>query len=360
MKQIKVKWILGAFAIIFLILMLFYLQGIIGSGKIVKESAHEMKIPDNIETLKITKVSIGQNVKFVGSICSKTRATISSKVVARIEKIFVKSGDEVKKDDKMIQLESKDINAKLQQTNAALDAAKSNLAQAKADYDRYKNLFDDKTITKQEFERAETGYKTAQAQVDQSENAKKEAEAFLGYALIKAPFDGLIVKKEAEEGDMASPGTPIITMYDPKDIWFESQVPESQASIVVIGLDANVNVDSINKQLKGKIIEVVPAVDPASRTVTVRIEIPKESSLRCGMYGNFELLSGAAEAILIPTKAVKKVGQLDSVYVITNGKLRMRNISLGRDYGDKVEVSSGLSEGEEVVINPDVIKEAGE
>jgi len=357
MKRFKIKWVLGAITIVFLILLLLYLQGVIGGGKIEKEAPHGLELPENLEIMRVAKAKVGEDLGFVGTICSKTKATISSKVVARIEKIYVKSGDKVKKGDILIKLEDKDMRAKLQQAVAALDAARSNLGQAEADYRRYKNLFEDRTITQQEFERAETGYKTAKAQLNQAENAKKETEAFLNYTIIRAPFSGLIVKKHAEEGDMASPGRPLLFMYDPADIWFESQVPSSQSHLLAIGLNAKVTINAVKEEFEGSIVEIVPAVDPGSRTVTVRIDIPKDKRLKCGMYGSFDIASGETVTILIPRRAIVRVGQLDSVYVVANGELELRNISIGKEYGDKIEVLSGLSEGEEIVLDPQEFKD---
>jgi len=358
--QGKIKWVMGGIAVLILIVLLLYMQGIIGGGKVEMEKSQQIKLPAGLITAKAESVNVGENVKFVGTVCSKTKATISSKVVARIEKISVKSGDLVKKDELLIKLEDKDINAKFRQTQAGLDAAMTNFKQAKADYERYKNLYEDKTITLQEFERAETAFKAARAQMEQAENAKKEAEAFLGYTSINAPFAGLIVKKHAEEGDMAAPGKPLLSMYDPEEIWFESQVPESQSSLLIIGLEAGVHVDAIDEKLIGKIIEIVPAVDTSSRTVTVRVEISKDNRLKCGMYGSFEIATGDAVTILIPKSAVKQIGQLDSVYVVSKGNVNLQNITLGKVYDDKQEVLSGISQGDVVVSNPDIMKEFGD
>jgi len=360
MKNKNVKWILGGLSIIILVLMLLYMQGIIGGGKIETEKPVVIELPQNLETMLINSTTIGENIKHVGNICSKTKSTISSKIVARIEKIYVKSGDLVKKGAKLIKLEDKDIKAKLNQAKAALDAAYSRLNQAKADFERYDKLFADRTITRQEFERAETALKGAKAQMEQAENAKEEAEAFLDYSQINAPFDSLVVEKKAEEGDMASPGKSLLFIYDPNDIWFESQVPESRSNLVAIGLEVYVFVDAFKEKYKGKIVEVVPAVDQASRTMTVRIEIPKDERLKCGMYGSFEISAGELKTVLIPQKAVKKIGQLDSVYVLFNGKLNMRNIVIGKEYDNKIEILSGLSDGEEIVLNPEIIKELKE
>jgi RND family efflux transporter MFP subunit len=357
MKKMNSKWILGIIALIFLTTMLLYLQGIIGGGKIKEEAASKITSPRNLQTFEVASNLIGGNIKYVGNICSRTKATISSKIVARIEKIFVQSGDFVKKGDKLVKLEDKDVNAKLKQAQAALDSAKTNLNQSKTDYERYKSLYDEKTVTKEQFDRFDSAYKMAVSSVEQAEEAKKEAQAYLGYSFIMAPFDGVIVQKQAEEGDMASPGNPIVTMYDPKDIWFESQVPESRANQIIIGQKVTVNVDALKEKLDGSVKEIVPAVDQASRTVTIRVDIPKDDRLKCGMYGSFDVPSGNVETILIPKTAVKKIGQLDSVYVVTGDSVSLRNITLGKDYGDKVEVLSGISRGDKVVINPDAINQ---
>lgn len=156
---------------------------------------------------------------------------------------------------------------------------------------------------------------------------------------------------------MAAPGTPLLTIESGGDYRLEAAVQESQINKIQLGNQVRVQIDALGPQeLAGTVVEIVPASDPASRTYLVKISITvpggNQQIIRSGLYGKARFVTGQTQAITIPRTAVVERGQLTSVYVVDqSGIARMRLVKTGKTYGDRVEVLSGLAEGEQIVID---------
>ena len=173
----------------------------------------------------------------------------------------------------------------------------------------------------------------------------------MSFASIKSPIDGKVIERYADPGDTASPGVPIIKIYNPSLLRLDAQVRESLASEINVSDNISVHIDAINKTLQGIVDEVVPSADPGSRSVTVKVLLPANEGLYPGMFGRLLIPTGMVKRIYIPSDAITHLGQLEFVEVIENNKTSRRFIRTGRqnDKGD-VEVVSGLDEGEVILI----------
>jgi RND family efflux transporter MFP subunit len=155
---------------------------------------------------------------------------------------------------------------------------------------------------------------------------------------------------------MASPGTPLLTIESGNDYRLEASVQESQINRIHLRDQVRVRIDALGpEELTGIVVEIVPASDPASRTYLVKVSIPpptgNQQIIRSGLYGKARFIIGHTQAITIPQKAVVERGQLTSVYVVDqSGIARMRLVRTGKTYSDRVEVLSGLMEGEQIVV----------
>ena len=196
--------------------------------------------------------------------------------------------------------------------------------------------------------------------VDQAKADVASAQVYAGYARITSPLNGIVVARHAEVGSLTAPGQPLLTIED-NNYRLEAAVEESQLRNIRLGATAMVTIDALGQEeLSGRVVEIVPTADPASRSYTVKLDLPGKQSLRSGLFGKARFLAGDSQVVTIPTKAVLQRGQLSSVYVVDgSGIARMRLITLGKALGDRVAVLSGLSAGERILVDSTVINREG-
>ena len=201
----------------------------------------------------------------------------------------------------------------------------------------------------------------ARAGLAQASAALAQARTSLGYTRIRAPFAGVVTERRADPGTLASPGMPILTLEDTRNYRLEVAVDESDVRLVHLGQSASVNIDALGKaEIAGRVVQVVPAADPGSRSFLVKIELPKDAHLRSGLFGRAQFARGERSALLIPRLAVVERGQLQGVYVLDSEQIAgLHYVTLGRTSGQQLEVLSGLEGGEEIVAAPDERELAG-
>jgi len=197
----------------------------------------------------------------------------------------------------------------------------------------------------------------ALARIDQARADVSGSQVYSSFTRIAAPINGVVVSRQADVGYMAAPGTPLLTIESGGDYRLEAAVQESQINKIHLGNQVRVQIDALGQQeLAGTVVEIVPASDPASRTYLVKISIAtpggNQQIIRSGLYGKARFVTGQIQVITIPRKAVVERGQLTSVYVVDrSGIARMRLVKTGKSYSDRVEVLSGLGEGEQIVVD---------
>jgi len=176
----------------------------------------------------------------------------------------------------------------------------------------------------------------------------------MGFTKIRAPFDGLIIAKLADAGAMAAPGVPLLTIEDPSHFRLEALLDESQIGAVRLGETIPIMLDSLaNQSIAGKVVQIVPMADPASRTFTVKIDLPSNPQIRSGVFGRARFPRGERQSILVPQTALLHRGQLDAVYVVGKDDIAiLRYVTLGKPSANQVEVLSGLENGERIVAQP--------
>jgi RND family efflux transporter MFP subunit len=171
---------------------------------------------------------------------------------------------------------------------------------------------------------------------------------------VASPIDGIVTAKHAEVGAMAVPGSPLLTIEDDSHYRLEASVEESLIRTILAGDRVGVRIDALgDEELSGTISEIAPAADPASRTYMVKIDLPSLPSLRSGSFGKARFSSGQKQAITIPQRAIAEWGQMVGVFVVDDSSIaRLRLVRTGKSFGDRVEVLTGLSDGERIVIDP--------
>ena len=286
----------------------------------------------------------------VGTIRAIHEAVVASKILARVKEVKVKAGQTVNAGDELVVLDDADLQARLQQAQAAESGATAKLNQARIDVERAKRLRAVNSVSQQEFEQANTAYLSAKAELERSQQAVKEAQILLGYASIRAPIAGVIVDKKVNSGDTVSPGQALLTMYDRERMQMVATVRESLAMGLEVGQQVAARLDALGLDCHATISEIVPEAQAESRSFQVKVTGPCPPNVYSGMFGRIFIPLGEEEVLVVPPQAVRRVGQLDEVDVVEDGTPCRHVVQLGRTLPEGREVLSGLQAGERVVV----------
>jgi multidrug efflux pump subunit AcrA (membrane-fusion protein) len=373
---------------------LFVLFTVSCSKKNEQTAASAPIVVRDVQVGKVTLSSMSDYYEATGTVRAKTSTIISANMMGRIVSIPVREGDQVRAGQLLVEIDSRDAKTQLEKAqgglkeaqaalieteqaisaaNAAKQAAEANRQLAEVTFKRFQNLLDYGSVSKQSYDEAKAKLDVAKAEVERADKtlqtlvAKKSqvqakieqakadianAQVYVGYARITSPVNGVITTKQAEVGATATPGTPLLTVEDNSQYRLEAAVEESQLGKARLGNSVQVRIDAIGaNELTGTVVEIIPAADPSSRSYTVKIALPANSLLRSGLYGLARFPSGAKQAIAVPQSAVIQRGQLTSVFVVDDaGIARLRLVKTGKISDEQVEILSGLSEGERIVI----------
>ena len=332
---ILMLWILGTFR-----------HGVIQAGKqpVPVESAA------GLATQKIAMRTVPSVTEAVGTVQAEQIAAVTSRVVANIVEMRVSAGQRVSGGETLVVLDDRDLRHRVEQAKDAVRSAEATLAQAQADYKRDKPLFDQQVITPYDFEHTQTNLKTAEANLHRLQQAEREAGVNLSYTVIRSPFAGVVVDRMANLGDLAAPGKPLLTMYEQGRLWLAANVPEDLMGHIRLSELLAFRIDALSREMRGRVVEIVPSSDPSSRTVVVRVRLSGTKDVLPGMFGRLLLPMKPEEILAVPASALIRAGQLTMVDVLQDARLERRTVQLGRPIGSQFEVLSGIAAGETVVI----------
>jgi len=376
-KTLRVCLVIGG-AIGLIVLMLF-MTGFFTSNKISSEKVSEA--PKNAfrpeRTASAAVETIQEFYEAVGTVRPETEISIEAQLTGRILEILVRPGDKVIRGKLLVLLDSRELQARLdqarqgllsaearaQQARQAVMAAEAVFAQADSAFKRTKVYYQSEAATSQDLEQAESAYLQAKARVKQTQDALiesqsgvkraakvvEEAKIAMGYTKIVAPQDGEVAKRPAEPGDLAWPGKTLLVLQTRGALRLEALVREGLIYRISPGKSLKIAVDALNRVFDGTVEEVVPAADPMTRTFLVKVALPREQGLFPGMFGRLLVPAQERNVVVVPKKAVRHIGQLDVVMIKTDGTWQSSYVKTGQELeGDKVEILSGLS-GDELL-----------
>ncbi len=325
----------------------------------------------NIDVLAVQQANVPDLLEAVGTVRAAQTSDAASQMMGNIVEIRAHEGDHVQRGQVLAVIDDSQPRAAVDRSTAAdlaaqqqLVGAESDLALTESTLKRYQTLFEKKSVSPQEFDEVKARQQAARARRDmakagqaQAQAALSQARTSLDYTRIRAPFDGVVTEKRVDSGTLASPGMPIFTVEDVRRYRLEATVNENDLRYVRTGEQVSVVVDALdNAGLNGKVVQIVPAADPASRTFLVKIELPIDTRLRSGLFGRAQFSRGERQALMIPRSAVVERGQLQGIYVLDQNKVAsLRYITLGKASGAEVEVLAGLQEGERLVAKPGAV-----
>lgn len=317
-----------------------------------------------LETVKVG--AIADLLEVVGTVRARTSAVVSTRIPGTVSILRVREGDRVRKGQLLLQLDAQENQAGALSAVAGIeeaqrwrDEALSRKKLTDATFERYQKLFNEQAISRQEFEVKQTekelanqGVARAEARLRQAQEGSRAAGAMADYTKIVAPISGIITSKQADLGATVFPAQPLMTLEDEGSYQLELSIPESMIAKVRPGTPVQVTLEALNVMFTAKIAEIVPTTDPASRTYTAKVALTQKG-LKSGMFGRGSIaLASSTNGILVPKKSIVERGALTSVCIVDNMNIvRTRLVKIGKTVGDKVEILSGLSDGERIVVS---------
>ncbi len=291
-----------------------------------------------------------------GQIEADQFASISTRMMGYVSKVYVKIGEKVRKGQALIDINNADMEAKKAQAQAGVSQAEARFMTAEKDLNRFQILFEQKSASQKEFDDVNTQYTIAKAQLESARQVLKEVEAILSYTNIKAPFSGVITSKSVKVGDMANPGQHLLSIEAPNNFVAIAMVPETNIPFVHQNDSIKVFVKSNEKTLKGTVSEISTSSQNSGGQFLVKINlvIPEGTRLYSGMFISAVFPSSHKQStqVLIPKSVIISKGDLQGIYTVSSSNTAiLRWLKLGRSVGDHIEVLSGLSEGEQYIVS---------
>lgn len=346
----------------------------------------------NVTIAKVTRSTIEDYYEATGTVKARTTTQVSANMMGRIVAFPAAEGDTVTRGQVIVEIDSSESRAQMQKAQAGLKEAEAALVEvarsadsanagvrtaeanrhlAEVTFGRYKELFDRRSASAQEFDEARSRLQAATSEVERAkagvqailsknrqinariEQAKAEianTKVYQGYSRIVSPVSGVVVKKFAESGAIAAPGTPLLSIEDNSQYRLEAAVEESRSKTARIGGRVNIRIDALGDgEFMGTIAEILPTSDAASRSYIVKIDLPANPALRTGLYGLARFPVAQKEAITVPRTAIVERGQLTGVFVVgSTGTVQFRIVTTGKTSEGAVEILSGVAEGDEI------------
>ena len=308
-----------------------------------------------LEAITVAAAAADQTYRAEGVVEAVRQSTIAAQVPARVIELRVRAGDAVKTGQVLVRLDPRIAADQLVSSQAQVAAAQAQLEAAHKDFDRNRRLFEQKYISQAAMDLAETQFKAAQAQAKATIAQAGVAMTQSSFTTLVAPFSGIVANVSVEVGDMASPGMPVLTIYDPTELRVVAQLPESLAQnlannrTIRVALPGTVDVV---RYLDVTRMVVLPTADPTTHTRQVRLSLPANAQgLAPGMFARaaFPLTRTESARTTVPAASLVRRPEFSAVYVIdANGRAQLRQVRLGRESGDAVEVLAGLQPGDRI------------
>jgi len=291
------------------------------------------------------------------------QSTVAAQVAGRIVELRFDVGDYVKKGEVIVRIDERAATQALEASEAQVRQAEAELRNARAQFERSKQLLAQKFLSQAALDKAESDYKAAQARLTGLLAGAGQAATARSFATIVAPYSGVVSARHVELGEMATPGKPLMTGFDPGTLRVTATVPQTQIGAIQASGKARVEIPSLGKWIEVKRVTIVPSADPRTHTTQVRLDLlPEVRGVYPGIYARAHFIVGREPRLLMPRAAVVQRSEVVAAYVVAgDGSLQLRQIRLGGASDESsIEVLAGLRPGERVALEPlKAVAEAG-
>ena len=289
-----------------------------------------------VQVFTVQEEKAPSHVEIMGTVQAAERAVIAARISGTIIELPVVPGSRVNKGELLARVNAGEIAAQLLQ-------AKAQLSQVDRNLERESNLLKKSASTTETVKSLEDSRRIALATV-------KEAQTMLDYAAITAPFSGIITRKNADVGDLAVPGKPLLEIENERNLQVAADIPESMILKITVGDDIPVSIPAAGFSSTCTVKEVSPSADPLSRTAPIKLALPASPDIRSGQFARLSLPQGTEKALFVPRSAIMSFGQMERIFLVQDGRARLRLVRTGAVEADKVEILAGLSPGDEIVV----------
>ena len=303
-------------------------------------------------TLTVSPVSAQRERIWDGVIEAVNQATLSAQTGGRVREVLVDVNDYVKAGDVILRFTDVEQQSAIRQAQAALAVAKAALDEAESDFKRISEIFGRQLVSKAQLDQATARRDAAKAQHESAQAAVRAANEQVDYTVVRAPYSGIVTQRHVEVGEAVNPGQPLISGLSLDKLRVNVQIPQSDMASIREHAKASLLLAD-GKRIDAEQVIVFPYADPTTHTFSVRLELPQaETGLQPGMTAKAAFVIGASERLLVPESALVRRSEVTAVYVVSEGKVSLRQIRLGHRFGNEIEVLAGLSAGDAVATDP--------
>ena len=286
-----------------------------------------------------------------GTVEAVNRGTVSAQTSGRVQEILYDVNDFVESGAILMRFTDAEQQAAYKRATAALLEAEARAREAGSEFARIKSVYEAGTVSKSYFEQAEANLKAAEARLDGARSGVAQAKQQLEYTIVRAPYAGIVSERHVEVGEMVSPGQPLMSGLSLAELRINVDVPQSMFEpIRKIG---KAFIYAGGQRLEATGLTFYPVANPETNTFRVRVDMPPETVvLYPGMFVKVGFVVGETERLLVAASAIVQRSELSAVYVVADSRVTLRQVRLGRRIGDRIEILAGLSEGENVALDP--------
>ena len=324
-------------------------------GVVLLVGAMAAQAAGQLATAPVQYREVAQTWSADGIVEAVRQSTVSAQIGGRVKEILFDVGDTVKKGQLILRIDEREAAQVLAGSQAQVMQAQASMQNAKANYERAKQLFSQKFISQAGLDKAQADYQVALAQAAASSAGAGQAGIAHGYTAVIAPYGGVVASRQVEVGEMVMPGKPLMTGFDPAEMRVIVSVPQRQLSGIGPHPEVSVEVPSLQRWIEAVSVTVQPLADARTHSTQVRINLPpNEPGIYPGMFVRTHFTTGKARKLVIPAEAVLRRSEVVAVYVVDDkGSAKLRQVRVGDVSAEGVvEVLAGLKAGEKVALEP--------
>ena len=309
-------------------------------------------LPFAVAPVKYQMTDTGYSTE--ASVEAVKQSTLAAQVSGRVSAVNFDAGDYVKAGAVLVRLSAKELSSAVAGSQAQVAQAAATLANARANYERQQQLFQQKFISQAALDRATAEFRAAEAAARAARADVGQSAAVSSYTVITAPYSGVVAARHVEVGETVAPGTPLMTGFDPKDMRVIANIPQYKLAEIKAAPRVAIEIPSRNKWIDATGITVLPSADASTHTVKVRIDLPTNlEGVIPGMFARAHFSVGSSRKLTIPSSAVVRRSEITAVYVVNKDRVSLRQVRLGTPNGrSQVEVLAGLNPGDVIALEP--------